>query len=119
MEIFEEPYDENEVNVITADGIIFYSDDMQIEWNVPVNTLVKTEKIYLSKGDSVCISVNTSPGGKTLRAGLLTPYGTKRYVNGTGVIGYTFQIEKEGEYEIFVENTDSVAFTAKGYVSIY
>lgn len=119
VEIIEEPYDENEVNVITADGIIFYSDDMQIEWNVPVNTLVKTEKIYLSKGDSVCISVNTSPGGKTLRAGLLTPYGTKRYVNGTGVIGYTFKIEKEGEYEIFVENTDSVAFTAKGYVSIY
>lgn len=119
VEIIEEAYDENEVNVITADSIMLYSDEMRIEWNVPVNTLLKTEKIYLSKGDSVCISVNTSPGGKTLRAGLLTPYGTKRYVNGTGVIGYTFKIEKEGEYEIFVENTDSVAFTAKGDVSIY
>lgn len=118
VEMIEEEYKEEATNVIIVEGIIMYSGGMSINWEVPAKTLARAENaIALEQGDKVTISVFTDPEGKSVRAGLLTPYGTKWYANGTGSVGTSFEIKTSGNYTVFVENTDSVAFLATGTVT--
>lgn len=118
VEMIEEEYREDADNIIIAENLMMYSGGISIDWSVPAKTLVRSESaISLEEGDKVTISVFTNPEGKSVRAGLLTPYGTKWYASGTGSVGTTFEIKTSGSYTIFVENTDSVTFSAIGTVT--
>lgn len=116
-EFIEEPYMEDGMNTIVAEGMILYGNGMSIEWSIPAKTLmVASSAVSLEKDDTVIISVFTNPENKSVKVGLITPEQTKLYVSGKGSAGGTLKIEKAGNYKVFVENTDSVAFTATGTI---
>ena len=76
-------------------------------------------ELTLVDSDTVSISIVTDPSGKAFKIGLINPAGNKIYVNGIGGIGATFEIKKDGDYVVFVENTDSTAFNVTGSAGYY
>lgn len=117
MAVIEVAYDEEEDDFAIAEGIILYNGSISIEWEVPAYRGVVAENaIRLEKGERVSVSMMTDPSGKSMRVGFLTPYGTKMYVEGSGLVNPVFEIKKDGDYKLFVENIDSVAFTVTGSV---
>lgn len=73
-------------------------------WEMEPDSVCETESFDVEGADSIMLSVKIVPDNAVVRAGIITPGGNKRYVNGKGEIQYTFDLREDGEYSIFVEN---------------
>ena len=99
------------------DGDIFRyarSDYSTFNWTVKPDTLIQSAGKYKNVGDSISVAVDVTPGDATIRVGIKTVDGMKRYVRGESTIRHTFNITQAGTYKVFVENTSEVTVTVNG-----
>ena len=64
------------------------------------------------------IAINGAPSNAKLRVGIKQPNGNKRYIKGTEDIFYTFTLNQNGDYQIFVKNLTDKNVKINGYYNI-
>lgn len=99
-------YDLNPAKVVMIgdDGIEPYGMSFNVVWDVPADTTYMTSGFTKSEGSQVSILVGSDPDTITYQTGLKDPNQIMHYVEGEGVISYTFDIEINGRYYFFVTN---------------
>lgn len=96
--------DPNKVVMIGDDNVEPCSLTFDVTWHVPADTTYMTSGFRESNGDQVSIVVATDPDDMTYQTGLKDPHQIMHYLEGEGVIMYTFDIEIDGRYYFFVTN---------------
>ncbi len=91
---------------------------VSIEWTVGNNVLRHTSSFQASAGDSIQIAFFLSPSNRTVKVGIITPSGSKRYVLGSGTVVNTFSLTTTGSYQVFVENTSGAAVEVNGSYTV-
>ncbi len=74
------------------------------EWSVQNNEQLCTDYISFEVGDTVMVSYMIVPEDVSLKVGLKSRAGTKRYINATGTSHHDFEMNSSGEWCVFVEN---------------
>ena len=88
-------------------------------WTVYPNSLTRTAKtIRAEAGEWISVSVR-NPSGRTIRAGIIHPNGSKRYVSGTTKVSHTFTISETGYYRVYVENPGDTTISVSGVYDVY
>lgn len=88
-------------------------------WTVYPNSLTRTAKtIRAEAGEWISVSVR-NPSGRTIRAGIIHPNGSKRYVSGTTEVSHTFTISETGYYRVYVENPGDTTISVSGAYGVY
>ncbi len=80
---------------------------------IPAKTRMYTESFFVSKGQSVNITVSASPSSAAIGAGIAYNDGSRRGVTDTGVIMHTFAIEQSNAYRVYVENNTTSTITVE------
>lgn len=118
--VFEEDFDETAQNIeqgewteIGRSGRYFY-----IDWNVSANTIKEGVGVPLAKGEMVTFDLTGTPDNLSIRAGVLSSAGKKKYISGKGRIFGVIEITQAGTYTFFVENTNSKKINAEGYINM-
>lgn len=113
----EEVFDESAENVIEMELGGLTRGVYNLNWSVPKNSTTKTSSTYyVKKGGTISILFGVDPSDKQVRAGIITPNGTKRYVTGSSIT-HTFDVTSSGDYYIFIENTNGSSVTVSGSFS--
>lgn len=94
---------ENEV--IVEDEISIEDVDNAIDWKIPGKTRFHTGKLKKSSGDTIEIMIKPSNEDE-ICVGIIGPENSMYYVITSDDIIQTFEIIKDGDYRIFVENLD-------------
>ena len=88
-------------------------------WTVYPNSLTRTAKtIRAEAGEWISVSVR-NPSGRTIRAGIIHPNGSKRYVSGTTEVSHIFTISETGYYRVYVENPGDTTISVSGAYGVY
>lgn len=86
-----------------------------INWNISANSSIRTSYFYKTKGSTITIMVSATPASGTIKAGIIEPDGSRRYVNSAnGIASYTFTVNKTGDHAVYIENTGSYKLTVTG-----
>ena len=83
-------------------------------WTVSKDVKKIGPEIYLTEGQTISVSLDVSPLGKSVAVGLIQPDGTNRYVVGQNQIDHIFRIKKTGTYKFFVQNQETTTVTVEG-----
>lgn len=118
MEEYTWTPDENTVIVETEDVLDLDARVMKTyDWEIPAGETYETGLFYASIGDTVSISVNTSPKNCRVGVGLHQPSGVMRGVSGTAAYGHTFTVTQNGYHRVYAENLESSTVTVAMTVS--
>ena len=123
LQEYIEPMDVNSdvrvVNAPESDVNLFADGIGSFDWTVEDDTIMQSASFRVNAGEGVNISATISPSNKTVRVGLITPNGSRRYVLMTGRGSHEFSITQSGNYRMFVENTSGVSVHVEGFYGIY
>ena len=103
-EEFVEYEDIEEITVKTAEFTQHARSLIGAEWSVQNNEQLCTDYISFEAGDTVMVSYMIVPEDVSLKVGLKSRTGTKRYINATGTSHHDFEMNSSGEWCVFVEN---------------
>lgn len=91
-------------------------------WNVPAKHRAQTKKFYLQKGDSinVTISIETEDDHEEteVEIGMLENDQKEEYVEKGSEFDYIFKINKNGYYQLYMENKSKDKVTFAGVYSV-
>lgn len=88
-----------------ARGLNYY------EWEIPAGEIYETGMFYATSGDTIDITINTSPKGSEVGAGLHQPNGVMRGVTSTSPYSHTFTVSQTGIHRIYAENKENFTVT--------
>lgn len=86
-------------------------------WTIKGNMARRSSGYKAKSGGTISVSVTTSPS-KSIRAGIIEPDGTMRYVNGEGGAYHSFSLDQTGTYYTYVQNMTSSEIAAAGSYSV-
>ena len=102
---FEEYGDSEGIVVKTAEFTQWTRTAFVTEWSVQNKEQLCTDYISLQAGDVVTVSYRIETDDATVKVGLKSRSGIKRYINATGTSHHDFEMASAGEWCVFVENT--------------
>lgn len=83
-------------------------------WSVS-NGVRKTTTGFSAKSrGGISVTAYISPIDKTVRAGIIEPDGTRRYITGKKYLSGDFSLNQSGTYKVYVENNSVAKITAEG-----
>ena len=83
-------------------------------WTVAAGVMKKSPSFYVKNGNYLVVSVGIKPDNQYVNVGIIDPDGTWRYVKEKGRIYHEFALTKSGNYQVFVQNKNSISVTADG-----
>ena len=86
-------------------------------WTLEPGDIYETGLFYASTGDTIEVSINTSPGSSKVGVGLDQPNGILRGVSGTAPYAHTFTVNQNGFHRVYAENLTSSTITVGLMVS--
>ncbi len=111
--VYEEYTDNGPASGITVEEgeVVATRAGSNFSWTVSGDTMKQTSSFHVKAGQEISVRVLIDPENKNVKAGIIDDSGKRRYVEGEGIIEYSFSITSSGSYRMFVENTNSVAVT--------
>ena len=94
-------------DVVVEEGEVQYGTRgtaLLIDWGVGIGVYKRTDRFEANSGDRITISIWIDPDDVAIRAGIVEPDGTLRYVEASGSITHTFTLDQTGDYRVFVQN---------------
>jgi hypothetical protein len=89
--------------------------DPSFYWTISASNATRTDNFSASSGQKIGVSVTATSTSATFRAGIIEPDGTRRYVNSVnGVMSYSFPLDQDGKYSVYVQNMGSSEITVTG-----
>ena len=85
-------------------------------WVIEKNSQKVSSRINLKAKDNIGITVSGTPHNKRIKVGIVSSMGNRQYMiytTGTGIKMFSYQIEKSGAYQIFMENLSDEEVTVK------
>lgn len=115
---FEEEYDDDfsvEIGEISLarDGAL-----VNFNWTLASKVRKETVSFEAEVGESIYVSVSVLTDGASVKFGIVTPEGIKRYVVTDSNLAHTFAVNVSGAYRIFVENNSDLKITVGGIYRI-
>lgn len=96
-------------------GISLFGTNVPIDWKV-TNNMAHVSGSFKKYADTyIDIAVSISPTDKTVKAGIVQPDGTTRYVQGTRLLSHSFKVNTTGYHKVFVSNNSGTTITATGF----
>lgn len=114
------------------------TDEMLEEWGIVLNPQISTYAssnatididltnniwnsgaFWASNGKSIHISISLVPNNVNVKAGIIDPAGTFRYVSGSNAIVHTFSLTQGGFYNVVVWNETTTSIHAFGAYITY
>lgn len=94
---------------VMADPTAFISATVEADgiWN--------SGRFHASSGQNIYVSVSIAPSDVNVKVGIMEPRGLWRYVYSSGEIVHSFELNKTGDYVVFVWNETETDVTAFGY----
>ena len=86
-------------------------------WTLEPGDIYETGLFYASNGDTIAVTINSSPGGAKAGVGLDQPNGILRGVSGNCPYGHTFTVNQNGFHRVYAENLTSSTITVGLMVS--
>ena len=83
-------------------------------WTVAAGVMKKSPSFYVKNGNYLVVSVGIKPDNQYVNVGIIDPDGTWRYVKQKGRIYHEFPLTKSGNYQVFVQNKNSISVTTDG-----
>ena len=75
-------------------------------------------QFYASAGQEISVSVSMDPANVNIKVGIAEPDGWLRYLYNCGDINHVFQLDKTGNYVVFMRNeTDQTVFVSGHYMT--
>lgn len=112
--------DGNVTEIDLTSDIMPYSDNVILDETIPAGTRVLYYYRSMSAGNSITISANCSDSSITYRIGIKNQgQNSVRYIEGTGVLNHTFEIDENGTYSAYVENCSDATMTVKGSANYF
>ncbi len=84
------------------------------------NAMWQSGEFYARSGEAINVSiVSAVPADVVVNVGIVEPDGTQRWINGSGMIAHSFQLDQTGIYKVFVRNKNMISVTVSGmYVTV-
>ena len=101
-----------EVSAMSTEGF------SSISWSVENNISKHTLPFSASEGECIAVCVSINPTDKEVNVGIVMPDGSRRYIKGTKLITYEFEVDVSGEYQVFVENTSGATVQVNGFYTV-
>ena len=102
------PIEIGEVDQYRRSSATFY-------WTVGAGKMKTTPAFQAKSGGSIIVSVGITPTNQYVNVGIIEPDGQWRYIREKGDnISHKFSLTKNGSYQVFVQNKNSVSITADG-----
>ena len=83
-------------------------------WSVSNGVRKTTTGFSAKSGGGISVTAYISPIDKTVRAGIIEPDGTRRYITGKKYLSGDFSLNQSGTYKVYVENNSGAKITAEG-----
>ena len=84
------------------------------DWEVPARSRVSAAYYSLTEGQSVLITASMVPADIEIKVGLESADGTRRYVLAADWASYSFPIEEDGKYRVYVQNDSYTDIEVQG-----
>ncbi len=110
IEYYEEPDDswvaeEGEVmEIVNTSSLLIQDHLVAIDWTVEANAVRTTPSFEIYFPRDITMVVSAESAGQEVRAGIVEPDGTRRYIIGSGTTVWSFSVDQDGRYKIFTEN---------------
>lgn len=75
-----------------------------MEETLAAQSRMQSSPFLAKKGNTISISISTSPANGQIRYGIITPSGVQRFAAGSGEVFHTFDVTEDGSYRVFVDN---------------
>ena len=86
-------------------------------WTLEPGDIYETGLFYASNGDTIEVTVSSSPKSSNVGVGLDQPNGILRGVSGTAPYAHTFTVNQNGFHRVYAENLMSSTITVSITVS--
>lgn len=118
-EYYEAPFEED-TNItdeyeedINTDGVELYASRGEISWKIYAGVRRSTSSFHASSGQRIVISVFSVDPYHTVRAGIIQPDGSKRYVLlNSGA--HIFELTMSGSYKVYIQNDTTETLQVEG-----
>lgn len=78
-----------------------------MDWTVAAGVRKTTAGFSAKSGNKISLDVMINPKDLSVKAGIIEPDGTRRYVTGQRVITKDFALDQTGTYRVYIENNNS------------
>lgn len=118
LEEFARAYDLNpdDVVIMGEEGIETIGDFIYIDWKVPAGKTYMTTNFHKDAGGEVTVTTVGKPSSTRYQTGIKDPRDIMRYIEGSGNMSHTFDIELTGGHCFFVTNLGSSELSVEGSV---
>lgn len=104
---------------IDSDGIDCYASDGTFSWDVYAGVRRSTSSFYASSGQRIVLSIFSVDPYRSIKAGIIQPDGSKRYIIANGNDSHIFELTMSGSYRIYVQNDIEVGVHVEGVYSTH
>ena len=104
---------------VDSDGIACYASDGTISWDVYAGVRRSTSSFYASSGQRIVLSIFSVDPWHSVRAGIIQPDGSKRYIIANGDDSHIFELTMSGSYRIYIQNDTKEGVHVEGVYSTY
>jgi hypothetical protein len=88
-------------------------------WTIKASAATKTRNFSATSDQKIVVSVAATSSSASFRTGIIEPDGTRRYIiSSNGVAGHVFELDQDGKYSVYVQNTGSSEITVGGYYMV-
>lgn len=100
------------------DGIDTLSSSGNISWDIYAGVRRSTSSFYADAGERIVVSVFSVEPLHTVRAGIIQPDGSKRYVL-INSDSHIFELTMSGSYRVYIQNDSTDKIRVEGYYSTH
>lgn len=104
---------------VTADEIMPCASNGTISWDVYAGVRRSTSSFHASSGQRIVLSVFSVEPFHSVRAGIIQPDGSKRYIIANGNDSHVFELTMSGSYRIYIQNETTESVHVEGAYSTY
>ena len=110
-DMYEEDVNPNEIMPCASNGTI--------SWDVYAGVRRSTSSFHASSGQRIVLSVFSVEPFHSIRAGIIQPDGSKRYIIANGNDSHVFELTMSGSYRIYIQNETTESVHVEGAYSTY
>ena len=104
---------------VNPDEIMPCASNGTISWDVYAGVRRSTSSFHASSGQRIVLSVFSVEPFHSVRAGIIQPDGSKRYIIANGNDSHVFELTMSGSYRIYIQNETTESVHVEGAYSTY
>lgn len=118
LEEFARAYDLDPADVVIVgeEGIEVIGNFINVDWKIPAGKTFMTTNFHKDAGSEVTVTTVGKPSGTRYQTGIKDPKDLMRYIEGSGNMAHTFDVEITGGHCFFVTNLGSGELNIQGSV---